>query len=279
MLKFRRMMALLLFLLLLLQLAACALDDPTEPSSNEQMQEATFWDDPTPWPPPVTHPPEPTGSSAPPPETETEPPKELTREEMETAAGVYELAPDDLMLFIFNGHQPMPYHHLDISGLEVGYLYVCNTKTDEISATGLCGIGGFNVTKEHIYYTLAGDHTKILRTDYTFQEQTVVFETTRKITDFDFYGMDANGDLAIVLDAQQVILYHMDTGETDLIMEQYYVASVLYFGSSIGHRAAPDVGPTLHWRGQPTAEPDKGIDFYAYFIELDEMKAFDLPDD
>lgn len=269
----KRLIAFFLLLILLFQLTACGTDVPGDQA---ELPPDSQTEDPTPWPAPIFGQPE--EPDTPPETTETEPPKELTIEERETMADAYEWAPDELRLFVFKGDQPEKLQDLDISGLEIGYLYVYNEETEALCATGVCGIDRLVVTQDYFYYTVTDDPTQILRMDYTGGEQTVIYETDQKITYFDYYGIDANGDLAIVLDEQQVVLHHIATGETEFIMEQYYIESVMYYGTSFYHRT-PDVGPTLHWRGQPTAEDDGGIDFYAYYIELDEMQAFDFPDD
>ena len=270
----KRLIAFFLLLILLFQLTACGTDVPGDQA---ELPPDSQTEDPTPWPAPIVGQPE--EPDTPPETTETEPTKELTDEERDTAAGVYELAPDDLLPFVFHGYQPFSYKQIiDISTLKENHLYLFYEETGVVQPLSKCAISSHVSTKEHVYYTVADDCTKILRMDYTGSEPIVIYETDRKITNFDFYGMDANGDLAIVLDEKQVILYHIATGETEFIMEQYYIESVLYYDTSLHHRT-PDVGPTLHWRGQPTAEDDGGIDFYAYYIELDEMQAFDFPDD
>lgn len=274
------MTVLLLLALLLFQLTACGTDVPGDQA---ELPPDSQTEDPTPWPAPIVGqpeepdtPPETTETEQP---TETEPDPEKAARELYDQALAYGRAPDDVLLFVFDGYQPFPWRDaLDISRLEEGVLYLFDKKNNVISSTGISGIDCIDHTTDHIYYTVEGDCTQILRTDYSGEEQTVVYETDQKITSFDYSGIDANGILAVVLDEQQVILYHMDTGETEFIMEQYQVEFVRYYNASYGYRE-PNVGPTLHWRGQPTAEDDGGIDFYAYYIELDEMQAFDFPDD
>lgn len=273
----KKILSLMTVLLLLVALVGCGqAQNGPDTSGDSANSSSDQWEDPTPWPAPIigeTEAPDPNPES-----TETEPSKELTLEEKETMADAYEWAPDELRLFVFRGEQPEKLQDLDISGLEIGYLYVYNEETEDICATGVCGIDRLVVTQDYFYYTVTDDPTRLLRMDYTGGEQTVIYETDQKITYIDYYGIDANGDLAVVLDEQQVVLHHIATGETEFIMEQYFIESVMYYGTSFYYRT-PDVGPTLHWRGQPTAEDDGGIDFYAYYIELDEMEVFDFPDD
>lgn len=300
--KILKLITVLLLLVLLFQLTACGTDVPGDQA---ELPPDSQTEDPTPWPAPIVGQPEepdPTENPDPTPDsTETELPtisleeleiEEAARERLiETAA--YEFAPEGLLPFVFGyarGHQPRALRDMDTSWMKEDGLYVYNEKTHELTATGVFDVTnvdvtstGFLMTKDHLYVVIC-DGTQILRVDYAGNEQTVLYETDRTITNFDYCGVDANGVLAIVLDRQQVVLFDIATGETEVIMEQPVIWGVDYYDVSAGFRI-PEVGATLYWQGEtPTSayeeklfEIETGypvIVDHVYYIELDEMKTY-----
>lgn len=278
--QIKRLSILLLIIILLLQLAACAAPDTsTDPSGSAGNSSPADQIDPEPdAPEPSSEPgndPEPSSEPESDPESNSEPVlhlQEITNARYHEALR-YEGAPDELRLFVFSGEQPFYSQDLDISGLEEGCLYIYNENTGKVTDTGIFGVCHIEPTMDYLY-ALVDDESKILRADYAGSEPTVLYETDRKITDFDYYGVDANGILTIVLDEQQVFQYHIATGETEFIMEQHYVRAIMYELCGYG---SVDLGPVLLWWGD--IYPNDDAYSYAYFIELGEMQPYYEPDE
>lgn len=132
--------------------------------------------------------------------------------------------------FIFRGHQPTIQFEVDLSKLVEGHLYYIDFNTREITLicdeTVVVSVADdFNVDFE--YYVKASEPTKVYRTNQRNPEaHTMVYESTfgpvTYITIND-YTITKPKTLQFVADNKYFIVLDLETGETSLMMEQYYI--------------------------------------------------------
>ena len=136
--------------------------------------------------------------------------------------------------FIFRGHQPTIQFEVDLSKLVEGYLYYIDFNTREITLicdeTVVVSVADdFNVDFE--YYVKASEPTKIYRTNLKDPTvHTVVYESTfgpvNDITISDD-AITKQKVLGFVADNKYFVMLDLETGETSLMMEQYYIEYAL----------------------------------------------------
>jgi hypothetical protein len=137
--------------------------------------------------------------------------------------------------FIFDGRQPTIRFEVDISKLIEGHLYYIDLDTREITLicdeTVLISTeDDFNVDFE--YYVKASEPTKIYRTNLKNPAvHTMVYESTfgpvNDITIHD-YTITEQKILQFVADNKYFVVLDLETGETALVMEQYYLRSAAF---------------------------------------------------
>ena len=137
--------------------------------------------------------------------------------------------------FIFRGHQPAIEFEVDLSKLVEGHLYYIDLNTQEI--TLVCGEtvvvsvrDAFNADFE--YYVKASEPTKIYRINPKDPKaHTVIYESTfgpvNDITIHD-YTITEQKILQFVADNKYFVVLDLETGETALVMEQYYLRSAAF---------------------------------------------------
>ena len=136
--------------------------------------------------------------------------------------------------FIFRGHQPTIQFEVDLSKLVEGHLYYIDLNTQEI--TLVCGEtvvvsvrDEFNADFE--YYVKASEPTKIYRTNPKDPKaHTVIYESTFGPINYivgDAYAITKQEVLQFVADNKYYVLLDLESGETSLMMEQYYIEYAL----------------------------------------------------
>lgn len=136
--------------------------------------------------------------------------------------------------FIFDGYQPTIQFEVDISKLIEGHLYYIDLNTREITLicdeTVLISTeDDFNVDFE--YYVKASEPTKIYRTNPKHPKaHTVIYESTFGPINYivsDAYAITKQEVLQFVADNKYYVLLDLESGETSLMMEQYYIEYAL----------------------------------------------------
>ncbi len=137
-------------------------------------------------------------------------------------------------LFLFRGHQPFVQFKLDLSKLVEGHLYYIDLKTQEI--TSICDETIMAITYDYsgtdlVYYVKASEPKKIYQTNQKDpSSHTVIYEST--------YGFVNSLDCAdnitkqkilqFVADNKKFVVLNLQTSETSLVMEQYYLMSASF---------------------------------------------------
>lgn len=185
------------------------------------------------------------------------------------SADAYALSPDGYKVFVFDGIR-QPYQgsgpELDLSVLTENYLYVHDQTVDTVYPLSDSEVGCYDITFEHIYY-VNSDHSEIIRSDYTAQGQTVLYQSENEITWFDYYGFNAEGWLLVVEDQTKVILLSLATGTSETLMEQYYIEEAYYDATSLSY-TSEDMGATIMWHGKITEDGEYST--YIYYVETKE---------
>ena len=137
--------------------------------------------------------------------------------------------------FIFHGRQPTISFEVDLSKLAEGHLYYIDLNTQKITpicdeAVVVSEEDDFNADFE--YYVKASEPTKIYRTNLKDPAvHTVVYESTfgpvNYITISD-YAITKQEVLGFVADNKYFVVLDLETGETSLVMEQYYIEYALF---------------------------------------------------
>ena len=137
--------------------------------------------------------------------------------------------------FIFHGHQPTIQFEVDLSKLVEGHLYYIDLNTQEI--TPICDETVTVLTEDDfdtdfVYYVKTSEPTKVYRTNQRNSEaHTMVYESTfgpvTYITIND-YTITKQKILQFVADNKYFVVLDLETGETSLVMEQYYLESAFF---------------------------------------------------
>ena len=137
--------------------------------------------------------------------------------------------------FIFRGRQPTIRFEVNISKLIEGHLYYVDLNTQEI--TSICDETVMALTKDDydtdfVYYVKASEPTKIYRTNQKNSKvHTVIYESTfgpvNDITSSD-YAITKQEVLGFVADNKYFVVLDLETDETSLVMEQYYIEYALF---------------------------------------------------
>ena len=141
----------------------------------------------------------------------------------------------DGYVFIFQGHQPTIRFESDLSKLVEGHLYYIDLSTQEI--TPICDETVMTHAEDDfdadfVYYVKASEPTKIYRTKQNDPKvHTVIYESTfgpvNDITISD-YAITKQEVLGFVADNKYFVVHDLVTGETSLVMEQYYIEYALF---------------------------------------------------
>ena len=173
--------------------------------------------------------------------------------------------------FIFRGHQPTIQFEVDLSKLIEGHLYYIDLNTQEI--TSICDEAVVahaedDFDTDFVYYVKASEPTKVYRTNQRNPEaHTMVYESTfgpvTYITIND-YTITKQKILQFVADNKYFVVLDFETGETSLVMEQYYLKSAFF---SYGEYETWDEHNYVFFSGK-LSEGEK-IKQYLYSIDTD----------
>ena len=216
--KYRYLYALLAVVLLLLLLTAC---QPAQESNTDPAGSTPSSSNVTP----------PSSSAVPP--TSSVPTTNYTPATNPSYTGG-DSAEMDGFAFIFRGRQPTIQFEVDISKLIEGHLYYIDLNTREITLicdeTVVVSVeDDFNADFE--YYVKASEPTKIYRTNPKHPKaHTVIYESTFGPINYivsDAYAITKQEVLQFVADNKYYVLLDLESGETSLMMEQYYIEYAL----------------------------------------------------
>lgn len=182
----------------------------------------------------------------------------------------YSMAPTRYIIFKYDGKvpnksSPLFYANVDVSGCKVGQTYEYDRVTRQIRLIGR-DISVWEETSEHFYYVYHSDFSKLYRSAYGKTEDALVAVVEGGVAGVSYYGVNAFGKLIVVEDSKRVWLFDLQTGASELLMEQYYVMATI--------RYTPDKDATgkdcyaLHWHGQ--VNEDDPITTYVYYIDTKE---------
>lgn len=207
-------------------------------------------------------------------EESTEPtnPTETIFPEPELAPDAYASFRRQCYPFRFDGDRPTALYDIDTSQCKVGLLYVYDTVqkqvhqiTDQELVEGDC----FFSTLDHLYYRLQADPSAIIRSDYSGENQTVIYRSNYgRIDGADYYGTNPEGKIITRENNNRVCMYDIATETATVLMERYHIASALYSEDSvyfIGEKRYE--GPMIFWSGQIDA--NSAVDEYLYCIGED----------
>ena len=136
--------------------------------------------------------------------------------------------------FRFGGHQPAIQFEVDLSKLVEGHLYYIDLNTQEI--THICdevviAHAEDDFDTDFVYYVKASEPTKVYRTNQKNPEaHTVIYESTFGPINYivsDAYAITKQEVLQFVADNKYYVLLDLESGETSLMMEQYYIEYAL----------------------------------------------------
>ena len=137
--------------------------------------------------------------------------------------------------FIFRGHQPTIRFDVDISKLIEGHLYYIDLDTQEITlvcdeTVVVSQTDEFNADFE--YYVKASEPTKIYRTNPKDPKaHTMIYESTfGPINNIQSSkgAITKQEVLQFVADNKYFVVLELETGETTIVMEQYYLESAFF---------------------------------------------------
>ena len=137
--------------------------------------------------------------------------------------------------FIFQGHQPTIRFEVDLSKLVEGHLYYIDLSTQEI--TPICDETVMTHAEDDfdadfVYYVKASEPTKVYCTNQRNPEaHTMVYESTLGPVTYITINDDTitkQKILQFVADNKYFAVLDLETGETSLVMEQYYLRSAFF---------------------------------------------------
>ena len=179
------------------------------------------------------------------PSTQTTSPSTEPTEPKFLGSESYRLAPSDQLPYLSDGgYRPYIETEHDLMSLPLGALYALNKKTDTLTQIHPGPIYYNRSTKDHLYYIVDSQRDRIYRSDYTGQEQEVIYQTEEEqIICFSYWGLDPSGRLYVLLDNNSVVEYYIAEDSTQTVMEQYRVEwAQIYYDKSKKE-------PYLEWTG------------------------------
>lgn len=135
---------------------------------------------------------------------------------------------ENILLFWYHGIQPFPYMDAlpDVSNCVMDHLYAFDKKTREIRTVCDSPIATFNSDDVCVYYVKAAEPTKIYATPFrTFDRHWLVYESNGGSVSSVFFVPEQfhNQAIQFVVNNKQHVWLDLITGESKVMMEQYYI--------------------------------------------------------
>ena len=123
----------------------------------------------------------------------------------------------------------------DLSECVIGYLYWLDKETHEVTLLLAEPLAMYSQEGLYIYYVKEADPTKVYRMLFADPSQhELVYESTHgKITSMSVYS-DLKDLLQFVADEKKFVVYDMVSGESSILMEQYYINCAWMYGTGDG---------------------------------------------
>ena len=167
---------------------------------------------------------------------------------------------------IFNGSDigdfvPMPE---DLSDFRKDFLYSYDRLTGifyQLSDSPVIRHSN-TLIQDYLFFT---DGKQIFRCNFVGGEMQVIYTSNHQITYLDYRR---ENDLLITEDRKTVILYQLDTGKAEVVMEQYDIEDAFYYPDS-SELDGRQKGRAVFWHGKTPR--DTQINQYVYYIDLNEL--------
>lgn len=122
----------------------------------------------------------------------------------------------------------------------------------------------WDVTSEHIYYVLYNDPLKVYRSDLDGNEQIVVYQSDfDHVTDLEYSGIDANGDLILALNNNYIVKYNILSMDMDMLFEAHMILYFAYLPNSLSFTEKNE-GPVIFWHGH--IDKNSEYEGHLYFL-------------
>lgn len=175
--------------------------------------------------------------------------------------------------FIYNGSAPFISIDPDCSECTVGHLYWVDKSSEEV--TLILEEQTLESIQEgaYVYYVKEDEPTKIYRTPIGgFSQHEMIYESTHgKVSAMliDTFTIREQLVLQFVADEKKFVVLELETGETTLVMEQYYIKGALFDGRQTDTWEEQE---KIFFTGKPTA--DHELTTYRYYCGTGEVKEF-----
>ena len=184
------------------------------------------------------------------------------------------LEPDETgYSFVYDGTAPFIGIDADCSGCTVGYLYWVDKTTEEV--TPILEESALESIEEgaYVYYVKSDEPTKIYRTPiWEFSQHEMIYESAYGEVSamlIDTFTIREQLVLQFVADGKKFVVFELETSETTLVMEQYYIKGALFEGRQTDTWEEQE---KIFFVGKPTAEHE--LTTYRYYCGTGEVKEF-----
>lgn len=175
--------------------------------------------------------------------------------------------------FIYNGSAPFIGVDADCSGCTVGHLYWVDKTSGDVTSILEEQILEAIQEGAYVYYVKTAEPTKIYRTPIDgFSQHEMIYESAYgKVSAMliDTFTIREQLVLQFVADEKKFVVFELETSETTLVMEQYYIKGALFDGPQTD---AWEEQEKIFFVGMPTA--DHELTTYRYYCGTGEVKEF-----
>ena len=175
--------------------------------------------------------------------------------------------------FVYMGSAPFVGIAPDCSGCTVGHLYWVDKTSEEV--TPILEEQTLESIEEgtYVYYVKTAEPTKIYRTPIDgFSQHEMIYESAYgKVSAMliDTFSIREQLVLQFIADEKKFVVFELETSETTLVMEQYYIKGALFDGRQTDTWEEQE---KIFFVGKPTAEHE--LTTYRYYCGTGEVKEF-----
>lgn len=139
-------------------------------------------------------------------------------------AFLYALAPDDMLPFIYNGHNPAPWREIDTTDCVVGRLYVYNENNDSVISVVSDTVLSFTATKDYLFYVT--EEEIISAVDYSGVFAGNLYQSARgAISDLSAFG----NVLYFIEGGQHAVIFNTEDQSSETIISRNEITSLYMF--------------------------------------------------
>lgn len=123
----------------------------------------------------------------------------------------------------------------DLSECVIGYLYWLDKETHEVTLLLAEPLAMYSQEGSYIYYVKEADPTKVYRMLFADPSQhELVYESTHGNITYIQVASDLKDLLQFVVDEKKFVVYDMASGESSVLMGQYYINCAWMYGTGDG---------------------------------------------